>query len=769
MSAYDADPVNTDQSTPEVGALAPETLVDQQFPRSFRGLRAAAVRDLLARVSEHWAASEERATVLDEQLRRLEAADNQSIDEAALIGALGDHAARILAAARETAAEILAEADRQAAGVAQDIEARTEGLRQEAESLLARRSAEADGMAGNLRVSAETENRLLREQARMEAEATLSAARSEGREMVAEAKAIRERMLSDLSRRRQLGELQIDQLQAGRDRLLDAYDLVRRTLEEATAAMHSAEPESQTAAEVHAPRFAGSDRGHSPTTRPSQVRSSHRTPVRSGSNDLNAATPESRPTSGNPRFEISISGARRAGEAVDAALSGTRSTAHALAPRTGAAAKTPEPAAAQVTDAHSSGARPPESRSGIPQAVSGQSPRRRPQSVADAAGMLAPATDSRATATQSASTPSVAAKSDAAHPVAARQAAIQTKSVNGGQSVLSFRGSETPKPRFKTATASDPKSVERPKSFPKPESVPRPESFESPVPAPIVDAVTVVGRSTQPVDDLFARIRATQDKPSSAAMGDRSPENGGVGHSAADVQADSAADNRDASDESALAQRDSRLEPLETKLTRGFKRALQDEQNEVLDRLRRRRVTSPGPILPTVAEQLDRFIVASAGPLGTAAEAGAQFVGSGTKLSPSQLRDLGLALAHDVVDPLRRRLSGLIDVDFEGSGESAERLGASERLSSVYRQWKLQRLAPLVRHHLSMAFNLGAFEASEPGSAMRWVVDDEDSPCPDCDDNALAGGLTKGEAFPTGQFHPPAHAGCRCLLVPAVL
>ncbi|MEA2247481.1 MAG: hypothetical protein QOH46_2010, partial [Solirubrobacteraceae bacterium] len=24
----------------------------------------------------------------------------------------------------------------------------------------------------------------------------------------------------------------------------------------------------------------------------------------------------------------------------------------------------------------------------------------------------------------------------------------------------------------------------------------------------------------------------------------------------------------------------------------------------------------------------------------------------------------------------------------------------------------------------------------------------------------------KGEPFPTGQLHPPAHLGCRCLLVP---
>jgi hypothetical protein len=39
---------------------------------------------------------------------------------------------------------------------------------------------------------------------------------------------------------------------------------------------------------------------------------------------------------------------------------------------------------------------------------------------------------------------------------------------------------------------------------------------------------------------------------------------------------------------------------------------------------------------------------------------------------------------------------------------------------------------------------------------------------PDCLDNALAGPLAFGEAFPTGHTHPPAFEGCRCLLVAVV-
>jgi len=64
------------------------------------------------------------------------------------------------------------------------------------------------------------------------------------------------------------------------------------------------------------------------------------------------------------------------------------------------------------------------------------------------------------------------------------------------------------------------------------------------------------------------------------------------------------------------------------------------------------------------------------------------------------------------------------------------------------------------------AFARGAFAATPAATSSRWLVEDVDGPCPDCDDNVLAGDVPKGEAYPTGQQHPPAHPGCRCLVVP---
>jgi hypothetical protein len=86
-------------------------------------------------------------------------------------------------------------------------------------------------------------------------------------------------------------------------------------------------------------------------------------------------------------------------------------------------------------------------------------------------------------------------------------------------------------------------------------------------------------------------------------------------------------------------------------------------------------------------------------------------------------------------------------------------------VGAAYREWKTQRIERVAGDHIVSAFSRGAFAAVSDGTSQHWVVDDVDGPCPDCDDNALAGSTPRGQAFPTGQMHPPAHPGCRCVLV----
>jgi hypothetical protein len=46
------------------------------------------------------------------------------------------------------------------------------------------------------------------------------------------------------------------------------------------------------------------------------------------------------------------------------------------------------------------------------------------------------------------------------------------------------------------------------------------------------------------------------------------------------------------------------------------------------------------------------------------------------------------------------------------------------------------------------------------------VVEPPEGACSDGEDNALAGVIGAGEAFPTGHLHAPAHSTCRCQVVP---
>jgi cell division septum initiation protein DivIVA len=107
-----------------------------------------------------------------------------------------------------------------------------------------RSAARSDG-----RSAGEAEATGLLTAARAEAETVIDAAKDEGRHLVNEAKTVRRRMLDDLARRRRALRQQIEQLQAGRERLLEAYEVVGHTMRDATEELTAALPEARAAAE----------------------------------------------------------------------------------------------------------------------------------------------------------------------------------------------------------------------------------------------------------------------------------------------------------------------------------------------------------------------------------------------------------------------------------------------------------------------------------------------------------------------------------------
>ncbi|MBO0715090.1 MAG: hypothetical protein J2P59_10055, partial [Acidimicrobiales bacterium] len=273
------------------------------------------------------------------------------------------------------------------------------------------------------------------------------------------------------------------------------------------------------------------------------------------------------------------------------------------------------------------------------------------------------------------------------------------------------------------------------------------------------------------VGQLFARIKAAQSEPRvaervrAASAPDESTAPADQQPSRASVPGDTDARPAGPAEEALLEQREAVIGPLGLNLARRLKRALQDEQNALLDQLRRQSRRGPVPYLPPEGEQRERFRRAAADVLVQAERAGAQVaagpagLGAGAGESGAKEAD---ALAEEVATALRRRLEERV-----GALGGSDHSSAVEAVGATYREWRGTRIERAAMDHVVAAYSSGVVASTPKGTTLRWVSHDEDGECADCDDNALAGALPPGEAFPTGQIHPPAHSGCRCLLAPA--
>ena len=234
-------------------------------------------------------------------------------------------------------------------------------------------------------------------------------------------------------------------------------------------------------------------------------------------------------------------------------------------------------------------------------------------------------------------------------------------------------------------------------------------------------------------------------------------------------------------DVESLARRDNLLATITAKLGRALKRALQDDQNDLLNALRQ---VSRKPVLDVLIPpkvQRERFVTAASDQLARAYGAGAAFLVSGdavegpcvTAPAPSELvaAEAGALLAAELADDLCTMLRQRIDEALSELGESLE--GSTDAAGVAYREWKGTRVEGLAGDFTTRAFAVGelaVLDSLGKGEVplVRWAVEDDDGggSCPDCDDNSLAGPQPPGSAFPTGHSHPPVHPGCRCLLVP---
>ncbi|HTN80100.1 MAG TPA: hypothetical protein VMK16_10540, partial [Acidimicrobiales bacterium] len=262
---------------------------------------------------------------------------------------------------------------------------------------------------------------------------------------------------------------------------------------------------------------------------------------------------------------------------------------------------------------------------------------------------------------------------------------------------------------------------------------------------PVVPADPTIDES---VDELFARIRAARADEVAKAEDVL----------AADEAVPVAPDVDQGPDVFEL--RSGVLAPLEASLGRKLRRVLADDQNEVLDRLRQgSKLPALDALVGDAVEHAGRYASPARADIESAARSGAEIVAGTVPEGGLDLDDVVTDLGVAVSGPLRERLEACLA---DSGGDVDE---ATELVRAAYREWKTQRLDAAAADALLAGFNRGAFAGAPPGCLLRWVVAPDQAPCPDADDNALAGDIERGTAFPTGHLHAPAHPGCRCQVV----
>ncbi|CAB4695069.1 unannotated protein [freshwater metagenome] len=253
------------------------------------------------------------------------------------------------------------------------------------------------------------------------------------------------------------------------------------------------------------------------------------------------------------------------------------------------------------------------------------------------------------------------------------------------------------------------------------------------------------------VHDLFARIRSQgliEDQP------EDQPE----------VQRDASMDERDRL-----------LLPVEKQLSKALRRLASDEQNDALDYLRRIKTSRPdfAKVLDTPERVLTKFADALIDDFTQAVAAGSEFWATVSGVSADSL----FSEDDQIEECLRSNLEQFLEThrahlerNFrDGDEQGLENSERAERIRATYRDWRSGSLNELAGDLATAGFAQGERLAAGPGTQWCWAVDHGGLPCADGEDNALEGAIACGDPFPTGDITPPAHPGCRCILLPAHL
>jgi hypothetical protein len=215
------------------------------------------------------------------------------------------------------------------------------------------------------------------------------------------------------------------------------------------------------------------------------------------------------------------------------------------------------------------------------------------------------------------------------------------------------------------------------------------------------------------------------------------------------------------------SRRDAVIAEVTPDLLKRARRMLRDQENLLLDTVRRSRGRyESSRLLPDRAHEGVAWSNLLMPMVNTVYLEGRMAVGKKNRITEMPERLL-VEFSESFSAPLRERLVGTIrstvsEGPYESNAELTRVMGAA--LGARFREWRGSDLEDHTAYVLAAVYTRGCYDAAGPGVCLKWVAD-ETGRCPDADDNALEPTI-KGHAFPTGQKYPPAHPGCRCFIIP---
>ena len=618
---------------------SPAAVSAASFNVSRRGFDQTEVRDFLRMVSAEMARLQERERFLESELKAMQTRGMSApgmLDEEVVTALLGEEAARVLGTAREASSQI----------------------RLRAEEAATRLVKEASSDATRLREEAELEAVRRREDAAADAEAEIELAKQQGRDMVNEAREYREKVLTELARRRELAREQIEQLIHNRDRLLNAFERARLATDDVMTGLVSVDHDL--------PR---EYINLAPTTGPVPTIVLERVVEAFAEAEAEAEEPEVIELFDHTKLEEI------------------------------------EPEATQVV---------------VEEIV---------EEIVDVVIDIVTVVEEE-TPTAEVLVEEIVEETPAVEVIETTAVVEDEKS-----NVVNLFSKDRPRPETSGGVNPEHPSVDK-------------------TVAPKSDA------NAQAVENLFARLReATVDKAASNAVSGGKvvePRKSTKKVEVVEETATVVVPVQPMHDPGAFAKRDEVLAPVVVAMSRKLKRVLADEENEVLEYLRgKKNALTVDAMVGEQEVHAKRYGDAISEDIMAAAK-GAAKSAKVTDVIPT----VDVLIGVQLVKPLRDRLAKAIEQN------GTDRVAMAKALRGVYRQWKSQHIDEQVDDIACLSYSRGFFAGVKPGTQVCWMVDPNGPECPDAEDNSLAGSIALGKEFPTGNLHPLAHAGCRCLLAP---